>query len=230
LKGNHDDELRKSDFKNYNFTFIDDVYIQGNVRYQHGHQYDLWNAPGKEIETIQNFKDPSGIRSFGYYVSRSVSHAGGNVSMIPSIAKYFCRNLIRRFPVLLTYLVNDEYNSVFLKNLLDTALKGSLMGKIKGLSSYSIHRNQIIKGGCFWMNKNKSVQLGLAVRKYNGLIKRLLMQYPPEYVSNMIAGTCNDFSHFISHFNERIVILGHTHIHSFLHFMRDSSIGGGKIT
>eukprot|EP01080_Neovahlkampfia_damariscottae_P000724 gene724-8976_t len=220
LKGNHDDNLKASDFKNFNFTFVEDVFIQGNVRYQHGHQYDLFNAP-----------DPAGLRSFGYYMSRSVSHTGGKKSMIPSTAKSICRAIIHRFPVLSKYLIDDKINSVFLKNLVDTALKGTFIGKFKGLSSYSAYRNHKIQGGCYWFSSSSdSVKLGLAVRKYNGLVKRLLRKYPIEYVSNMIAGTCNDFSYFITHFKERIAIFGHTHIHKFLNFVRHSSLGGGVVT
>jgi len=198
MPGNHDAELLQSDLINAGLTNVvwrDDAYMVNNLRIEHGHLYDLYNAP-----------DPAGIRPFGYYVSRAVS-TSKRAGSIDSVGVFVCQLILSQSTVVSAV----RYNALpLLQKVVDNALGGSLVS-----SSYTMfnrYKYASVKQGCFYSAQTEDdVLLGLAVYKYRSLYDRWIKQHDIEYVQNMVKGGCNEFDYFIARMQQDLVIFGHTH-------------------
>lgn len=197
--GNHDLELDAGDVRiafGDKVKFMPGTYIYKNVRFEHGHQYDLYNTP-----------DPDGLRAFGYYVSRAATSSGissGGSSLAGIIKWIFNTNGINWLGISAMSL-RATYASI-LKQIFDAVWEGETD------DGYDMHKRDVIVGGDpYYGGKNCTIEQMVSL--YDTTIDRFLYKYndDEDYVSGLFAGSMNDFSYFLPKFKEDIVVFGHTH-------------------
>jgi len=139
--GNHDDFMTREAFSTFNIsvTFTRDAYVYKNMRIEHGHYYDIFNAP-----------DPVGgpnsiMRSLGYYVARAVTTSGRS-STTSSLTKFLCELFVGN--TLVVDILRYDALSVF-ERVVDNALGGDAWSNFV-LGQYNKYRRTNVNSGCYY--------------------------------------------------------------------------------
>jgi UDP-2,3-diacylglucosamine pyrophosphatase LpxH len=204
--GNHDLELKFA-IKDLKKVISDKINVHdeefiynGVVRFEHGHRYDLFNAP-----------DPRGIRPVGYYVSRAVAtvnYGDGQGEQAKSIQ--ICRDLDPKYFADLSVLaLRSSFVFGFALELMFDQVLGD----------YDDYKDRSVKGGNPKYTSTKTLKLKDIKEQYDDLVSLWRDVYeqshpdedPDEFVFGMIKGGCGDNSWWVKYLADPIIIFGHTH-------------------
>jgi UDP-2,3-diacylglucosamine pyrophosphatase LpxH len=200
--GNHDLELQDSvdELKaaiSPKITVHPEEFIyNGVVRMEHGHRYDLFNAP------------LNGLRPVGYFISRAVAQvdfgdSGGSKTI------ELCRALPQFTSDLSVTLLRSSFIfGTALTQMFETVLDGK----------YDKYKKKKVKGGTYDYSR-KAIALGKNKDQYNDLVSNWRDYYedtqpnedPDEFVFGMLKGGCGDNEWWVKRLADPIIIFGHTH-------------------
>jgi UDP-2,3-diacylglucosamine pyrophosphatase LpxH len=201
LRGNHDYEMTLGDLKvamgGEKFQYVDRI-VEGGIRYEHGHEVDIFN-----IDPPKLGNEKTTMRPLGYYVARSAETSELKRNREAGRSIQLCREMDPTFfaPALVTVLSVNEVFQVVIETLLREALT----------ANPQTWYNKVIKGGDIYRN-GKDVTLGDAIKNYYNLIERFRKERSMEYISGMISAGCGENSYWAQQTKEKVLVYGHTHV------------------
>jgi hypothetical protein len=175
------------------------LYNNGDIRMEHGHRYDLFNAP------------LNGKRPIGYYVSRAVSEVNyGDGSGDKALTITLCRKIPQ--------FVSDS--AVLL--LRGSVIFGRLLEKMfdQVLGDFDDYEDFIVVGGRWDYNTSLPDEtLGKSKEHYDDLVsdwrdywKTALPDLDPDDPTfGMLKSGCGDNKWWVKQLGNPVIIFGHTH-------------------
>lgn len=228
VRGNHDDLVVKEDFDQVGLSeikFVEVSTIIGNIKIEHGNQYDLFNAP-----------DPAGtIKPLGYFLTRAYEQGPrsrekeqalkeGRVDISASNIMYWaCRNIVT---YAVEYLGNAEW---FIERAFGGLLEKSVWS-IAANKAFKKHQHDWLREGCVYKDgceREEPEQLKHILRKYKSVMQRFIDTYGVQYTQNMLRGACHNTDYFVKKQPEPVdlLIMGHTHGSLLKSLKKDSGDG-----
>jgi UDP-2,3-diacylglucosamine pyrophosphatase LpxH len=204
--GNHDLELKNAvaDLKSAISDKIivhenEYLYNNGDVRMEHGHRYDLFNAP------------LNGKRPVGYYVSRAVSEVNyGDGSGDKALTITLCRKIPQ--------FLSDEVILLLRNSLLFGKLLEKMFDQV--LEDYDDYKNDIVRGGRWDYNTSLPDEtLKQSKEHYDDLVsdwrdywKSALPNLDEDDPTlGMVKAGCGDNKWWVKQLANPVIVFGHTH-------------------
>jgi hypothetical protein len=178
------------------YKYVDRI-VEAGIRYEHGHEVDLFN-----IDPPKLAGEKKTMRPLGYFVARSAETSNLKRSREAGRTIQLCRDMDPTFfaPALVNILSVDEVFRVVIETLLREALTANPQDSF----------GKILKGGDLYRS-GKDITLGKAVKHYDDLITRFRRKKSIADVTGMISAGCGDNEYWAKRTKEKVLIYGHTH-------------------
>jgi len=201
LRGNHDLELQHSDLAQFMngipFEFKDN-HVENNVRIEHGHLNDFYNAPPPK-----KTHNEAPMRPLGYYVARLGVTSNYSSKSAGRVVEYCKKVDVKYWAALARFglaKIKGAAKALF-KQVFDKAMQ----------KSFKRYKNRQYMGGDWYYRSNMNPTVKQVLNQYKTLVKRYNGKVSTSRFGALVQGACGDHKWFIQRQNEILYVLGHTH-------------------